>query len=321
MVTEPTVTTLEGTERWLTETNIDVNGFHVVNLKCIDSTNEKCFNSVSIYLFGATVTSWIHNGKEKLFLSETCDWSGIKSIRGGIPIVFPQFGRPNTSMLQHGLVRDQQWGLVHCLENQDSAVAVFTISSSDASKQLWNHDFKLTYHVTLTKTSLICTLEILNSGLGQDMFSCHSLLHTYLALPADISQLSIAGLADIPFNDKVSGLVNVVDVSDELTIGGECDRVYTALHPEHVPDIVLKSDGVVFAEVVKHAHLKGGMDTIALPVDVVVWNPWNEKNQQMRDLHPGAFRQYVCVEPGIVSNWVQLECNASLTLTQQLNGL
>lgn len=45
--------------------------------------------SVTVHLYGATVTSWKANGKEHLFMSERAHLDGSKPIRGGIPVVFP----------------------------------------------------------------------------------------------------------------------------------------------------------------------------------------------------------------------------------------
>lgn len=45
--------------------------------------------SVTVYLYGATVTSWRANGQEQLFMSEKANLDGSKPIRGGIPVVFP----------------------------------------------------------------------------------------------------------------------------------------------------------------------------------------------------------------------------------------
>ena len=45
--------------------------------------------SVTIHLYGATVTSWKAHGQEQLFLSEKAHLDGSKPIRGGIPLVFP----------------------------------------------------------------------------------------------------------------------------------------------------------------------------------------------------------------------------------------
>ena len=49
--------------------------------------------SVTVYLYGATVTSWKANGEEQLFLSEKALLDGSKPIRGGIPLVFPVSSR------------------------------------------------------------------------------------------------------------------------------------------------------------------------------------------------------------------------------------
>jgi len=45
--------------------------------------------SVEVYLYGATVTSWKSGGKEHLWLSESAVMDGSKAIRGGVPVVFP----------------------------------------------------------------------------------------------------------------------------------------------------------------------------------------------------------------------------------------
>jgi glucose-6-phosphate 1-epimerase len=46
--------------------------------------------SVSVHLYGATVTSWkLASGEEQLFVSSKAILDGSKPIRGGIPVVFP----------------------------------------------------------------------------------------------------------------------------------------------------------------------------------------------------------------------------------------
>jgi D-hexose-6-phosphate mutarotase len=46
---------------------------------------------VKLYKFGAHVSSFVHKGKERLWLSNQADLSGATAIRGGVPICFPQF--------------------------------------------------------------------------------------------------------------------------------------------------------------------------------------------------------------------------------------
>lgn len=46
--------------------------------------------SVEVYLYGATITSWRNdNGSENLWVSENAVTDGSKAIRGGVPVVFP----------------------------------------------------------------------------------------------------------------------------------------------------------------------------------------------------------------------------------------
>lgn len=60
---------------------------------------------LNVYLFGATITHWSVLGQSKslLFVSQKAVLDGSKPIRGGIPLVFPQFG-PGP-LQQHGFAR------------------------------------------------------------------------------------------------------------------------------------------------------------------------------------------------------------------------
>lgn len=60
--------------------------------------------SLTIYRYGATITSWSVDGHENLFLSSKAVLDGTKAIRGGIPICFPSFG-PWKYGPAHGLAR------------------------------------------------------------------------------------------------------------------------------------------------------------------------------------------------------------------------
>src|SRR5512139_4252652 len=64
-----------------------------------------------VYLYGAHVVSWVPaGGQERLFLSRTSAFRAGAPIRGGVPVVFPQFGALGPLPL-HGLVRLMVWEL------------------------------------------------------------------------------------------------------------------------------------------------------------------------------------------------------------------
>ena len=66
---------------------------------------------VEVYLYGAHVASWIPaGGEERLFLSRVSAFKPGSPIRGGVPLVWPQFGGGGPLPL-HGIIRIQPWEL------------------------------------------------------------------------------------------------------------------------------------------------------------------------------------------------------------------
>ena len=73
------------------------------------------------YLHGAHVTSWRNAaGDELLFLSRESDFTAGRPIRGGIPVIFPQFG--SGALVQHGFARSSEWQLVHSALRENGVV-------------------------------------------------------------------------------------------------------------------------------------------------------------------------------------------------------
>lgn len=153
-------------------------------------------DSVTVYLYGATVTSWkTSNGAEKLFLSSAAALDGSKPIRGGIPIVFPVFGPPpkdhaTGKLAQHGFARNNYWEFLGKSSSEstgnkadDSIKLDFGLSSGmldEATRSKWPHDFGLVYSVTLGKGRLETGLHVQNKG--SEAFDFQVLFHTYLAV-------------------------------------------------------------------------------------------------------------------------------------------
>lgn len=93
-----------------------------------------------IYDHGATVTSWKVDGKEKLFLSSKAVLDGSKAIRGGIPVVFPNFG-PWAHGPQHGFARILPWNVAH----QTESSVTFSLEPCKKSREMWDFSFKVEY--------------------------------------------------------------------------------------------------------------------------------------------------------------------------------
>jgi len=65
----------------------------------------------TIALYGAHLVSWKGaDGRERMFVSEKSVLDGSRAIRGGVPVIFPQFAERGTGM-RHGFARVSTWRL------------------------------------------------------------------------------------------------------------------------------------------------------------------------------------------------------------------
>lgn len=147
---------------------------------------------VNVYLHGATITSWkASDGDDKLLLSTASALDGSAAIRGGIPVVFPNFGSPpknhQTSELpSHGFARNSTWTFAGSeLDDHGSGVMLtFTLNSTQLSasyQQDWPYSAGLTYTVNLTQDNLAVHFSVENTDTTDIDFQF--LLHTYLSVP------------------------------------------------------------------------------------------------------------------------------------------
>lgn len=155
-------------------------------------------DSVQVYLYGATVTSWkTSDGTERLFLSTAAVLDGSKPIRGGVPIVFPVFGpppkdHPTSQLPQHGFARNSNWEFLGSSSSEntstkadDSVKLDFGLSSamlSEDSRKKWPYEFGLVYSVTLSKGKLEVQLHVQNKD--EKSFDFHVLFHSYFTVKA-----------------------------------------------------------------------------------------------------------------------------------------
>ncbi|KAI5458089.1 galactose mutarotase-like domain-containing protein [Mariannaea sp. PMI_226] len=271
--------------------------------------------SVEILLHGASVLSWKDaSGAEKLWLSEAARLDGSAAVRGGIPIVFPVFGtapdhEATSKLPQHGFARNSRWEFLGRSTSEGASTSVkldFGLSSenlADATKALWPYKFGLLYSVYLDPQSLGTTLVITNEG--DVPFEFQTLLHTYLRVN-DISSVSVSGLENSEYIDKLDNLATVTQ-SGDLTFSGETDRVYTPVNGPTHPVIVSDGGKQVFKVV------RDNLD------QVVAWNPWVDKSAGMKDFSPkDGWKNMVCIEPGSVKGWQKLDVGDAFEAAQTI---
>lgn len=247
---------------------------------------------VEVYLHGAHVTSWTDpSGDERLYLSPRTRFEAGAAIRGGIPVVFPQFADLGP-LPKHGFARTAPWTLAGFgASPREGARVVLRLTDTPVTRAVWDHAFRADLTVTLTEV-LHVSLVVTNTGAGPFEFTCA--LHTYFRV-GDVRRAAVLGLKDVPYRDKVKG-EDGVEKGDALYLRGETDRVYLG-----APYVLRIRDG---AEGRMTLLRKNGFS------DAVVWNPWEEKAAAMDDLGADEFPHMLCVEAAQVGTPVRLDPGA-----------
>jgi len=118
---------------------------------------------------GGVITNWVSDGKEVLYFDEKRFMDKTKSIRGGIPILFPICGNLNTSssvfgkdylqLKQHGFARDLQWQ--YSFDENENFLTLF-LNESEKTKKYYPFDFELRIKVILKVNYLEFEITINN---------------------------------------------------------------------------------------------------------------------------------------------------------------
>lgn len=272
--------------------------------------------SAEVYLWGATLTSYRDpTGKENIFVSPAAIFDGKKAIRGGIPLVFPQFGQPDKAMPQHGFARVSDWAVSGFYANGRAVCATFALSDNEATRAKWPHAFALEYLVKLSEDSLTTRLRVMNTG--DSPFGFNALQHTYIRIP-DVQKVSVRGLKDLSFQDKVTGAGPVSEPRELVDVPSFTDRVYAGARIGEL-DVSVEEGDVTHSRLKFSARLcasPSGAPVRSRPCDAVVWNPYEEASPG--DLPPPAFKEFVCVEPGLVASAHELAPGCAVDVEQVL---
>jgi glucose-6-phosphate 1-epimerase len=232
---------------------------------------------------GAQVLSWQCAGRERLYLSPRATFAPGQAIRGGVPVIFPQFS-DRGSGLRHGFARLREWEVQL---SADPAEAHFSLHQNEDSLRYWPHAFRAELVVTLLERSLSIALQITNSGTETLAFT--AALHSYIRVN-DLAETQLAGLEGQPYLDSTQAGAMAIQPEAPLQFGCETDRIY----PDAMASLQL-FDGT--------GALRIEQDGFR---DVVVWNPGAALSTRLGDLGPGEHVHFVCVEAASVARPVQL---------------
>jgi glucose-6-phosphate 1-epimerase len=243
-------------------------------LPCIRLSHEGATALVALH--GAHVLSWIPaDNRERLFLSERARFDGKSAIRGGVPVIFPQFSERGTGM-RHGFARVLPWRFTG-VENEH---AVFELRNDERTTH-WPHAFIARLLVSLSATALELTLAVENTG--DSAFDFTTALHTYLRVDA-LEDATVTGLQGCDYEDSAAGGVLRREGNYEVRFDGEVDRIYN--------------------DVVAPLTLADGTGELSIEqegfTDAVVWNPGAALAAAIGDLIPDDYRRFVCIEAATV---------------------
>lgn len=240
----------------------------------------------TILLHGAHVVSWIPAGQEEqLYLSPTTKYGDGVAVRGGVPVIFPQFNQQGP-LPKHGFVRNRAWQLETAEVRGEHAFAVLTLRDDEATRAIWPHAFTLELTVSVDAQRLEMELAVLNTG--DSAFEFQAALHTYLGC-GDVRRVQLEGLLDQNYHDAVLDQPRQQWI-DVVTIAQELDRIYWNAPRELT---------------LREAGRRRLIQSQAFE-DVVVWNPGPEKCAALPDMPDDDWLQMLCVEAAQIGERVRL---------------
>ncbi|RPE79592.1 D-hexose-6-phosphate mutarotase [Vulcaniibacterium tengchongense] len=241
-------------------------------------------DTATVVRHGAHLLSWRARGRERLYLSPRAGFAPGRAIRGGVPVIFPQFSARGPGP-RHGFARLRRW---RRLDDGRAADDLRLGLADDAdTRRAWPHAFALELRIALAPAALELELHVANAG--PEAFRFTAALHTYLRVD-EVADAALSGLERAAFEDMTAGGVQRPAEGAPLRFGTELDRVY----PDAPPVLHLRENGAVLR--IEQAGF----------TDTVVWNPGPEAAARLPDLGAGEHRRFVCVEAACAARPVEL---------------
>ncbi len=239
-----------------------------------------------VLLHGGHLVSWTPaGGEEQLYLSPTARFGEGQAVRGGVPVIFPQFATRGT-LPRHGLLRTRGWQHVEMPQHGQHAQAVMRFVADDATRALWPHEFEAEITVSIVGKQLDIEFAVANTG--ETAFEFTVALHSYLRTN-DVLKAQLEGLQGVKFEDNTTGQWQQ-QWGDVTQVVGEIDRLYH----DAPAQLMLRELGRRLA--ITHADF----------TDAVVWNPGPAGAAKMDDMPAADWQTMLCVEAARVIDPVTL---------------
>jgi glucose-6-phosphate 1-epimerase len=218
--------------------------------------------------------------QDVLWCSSNARYEKGRSIRGGVPICWPWFGKHPTddSFCVHGFARVIPWKLLESvqLKNGATKITLKMLPTETVTKQL-TYSFELILTIVVGETLY---LNLKTTNLSNNPFVISEGYHTYFYI-SDIENIKVSGLENSIYTDKIDDFSRGIEKSS-ITFNHEFDRVYTNSNDCYIEDE--KFNRVI---TIKKTNSNS----------TVVWTPWLKKALAMGDMgEKDEWRRMVCVE-------------------------
>lgn len=263
-------------------------------------------SSAEVLLYGGQVVSWKNDRREQLlFRSTKALTKPPKTIRGGIPICFPQFGNSG-SLEVHGFARNRIWALDPCpspLPPSKSQSSIdLILKSTEDDMRTWPHSFELRLRVVLAPGKLTLISRVRNTG--SKVFSFTFAMRNYLSI-SDVSEIRVEGLETLDYLDNLMHGEMFTEQTDAITFDGEVDRVYlrtptkiAVIDHEKKRTLVVRKEG--------------------LP-DAALWSPWDKKAKVIPEFGDKDYKAMLCVDSAAVEAPIVLKPSEEWMGRQELS--
>lgn len=239
-------------------------------------------NSLKHISFGAQILQVKLGINELLYLSPLSQIGTKQTLRGGIPVLFPQFGNFG-NLKKHGFVRNLNWKLVNEKNNQNDLFVEYEYVIAKDHFLDWNHSAKLNLQASIINNIFNINIQILN--IGDSEFEFTGGLHPYFKINSR-STIKIEGLESSFFEDSFP------EITFKLSSDNVIERLYYT------------NSNIYFNNGSNNLLIKSkGFESWML------WNPGIDMTKAINDLPDDDWNKFICIEPIVKNNAILLKPN------------
>lgn len=161
---------------------------------------------------GAIVTAFVVEDLPVLYMDEATLLDPSKSVRGGVPLLFPIAGKPpeGSPLKQHGFARTMEWKLKSAVADDATARVECVLASTPDTLALWPFPFEATLAVSLFDRRMMLEFSFRNTG-TQPM-PLHFGIHPYFVV-GEKALVNVEGAEGMAFDNvsRVNREVSAID--------------------------------------------------------------------------------------------------------------